>query len=353
MNRFKYGKISMQLFESVILRKLGEKRSEVIVGPNIGFDNGVVRIGDNKVLIVTTDPMSFIPTLGPEDSAWFSVHEIASDLSTSGFSPQYAVFDFNLPPKITDAQFKRYWNSLHVELERLGVAVAAGHTGRFEGCDFTIIGGGMMMSTGPEDSYLTPGMAKPGDKVIVTKGAAIECTGVLARVFPKKISSELGSFLLGKAKEYFYKMSVVREALIAARIGTREKGVTAMHDAAEGGLLSALYEVALASQTGLSVSKSEITISEETKAICKLFKIDPLSTISEGSLVITVKPGKAEELLNALKENGIPASVVGEIKPKKHGIKIKQVDGTESKIHYPIVDPYWKAFWHASKLGWK
>src|SRR5208337_2671895 len=168
----------------------------VIVGPKFGMDNAVVRIAKQKVMVATADPLSYIPALGARDSAWLSVNLIASDLTTSGFQPQYGVFDFNLPPKMTNTQFTNYWVSFHDECRKLGIAIIGGHTGRYQGCDYTIIGGGIMYAIG-----------NVGDEIILTKGAAIETTAVLARSFPKTVKRMLGSKLFNRARSYLSKVS--------------------------------------------------------------------------------------------------------------------------------------------------
>src|SRR5579863_2176362 len=106
------GKISKNFFNQVILANLGAKRNEVVTGPTTGVDNCVIKVGSGEVIVATTDPLSYIPELGPEDSAWLSVNLIASDLSTSGFKPQYIIVDFNLPPSMSGSLFEEYWNAL-------------------------------------------------------------------------------------------------------------------------------------------------------------------------------------------------------------------------------------------------
>ena len=64
------------------------------------------------------------------------------------------------------------------------MAIVAGHTARYDGTDYPMVGGATVMAIGPKDKYITPAMARVGDVVIVTKGAAIEATGLFAATFP-------------------------------------------------------------------------------------------------------------------------------------------------------------------------
>jgi len=345
------GKAGQRILESVIYRSLGASSSRLVVGPAFGLDNSIVRLSRGRVLVATTDPLSYIPSLGPKASAWLSVHLLASDLTTSGFSPQFGLFDFNLPPTLRDASFAKYWRSFHQECKRLGLSIIGGHTGRYPGIDYTIVGGGVVMAIGPEDDYLTSSMARNGDDVVLTKGAAIETTAVLTRAFPGRVRKTLGSTLFDKAWNYLYKVSTVADALAASSIGIRHRGVTAMHDATEGGVIAGLIELTTASGLGLMVDLEQIHVSPETQHLCDLFRIDPQVSLSEGSLIIASRPTKTEEVRAKLSSQRISSTIVGSLTSSFRGCKATTSKGTRS-LRYPDVDPYWKAYSKAIKRGW-
>jgi hydrogenase expression/formation protein HypE len=279
------------------------------------------------------------------------VHLLASDLATSGFAPQYGIFDFNLPPTMGDSEFSKYWGSFHEECSRIGLAIVGGHTGRYQGCDYTIIGGGFLYSIGSENRYLTSSMAEVGDEIIVTKGVAIETTAILTRVFPRKVRKALGSKLFRTAWGYLKKVTTVKDALTAVEVGVREKGVTAMHDATEGGFMAAVMELAAASGLGVEVDLESIPISQETIEICKLFQINPLTSLSEGSLLISCKPDRTTRLLNRLKSEGIRSHVIGRLTPTV-GLAYGTSRRGRIRLEYPTSDPYWAAYWRAVEKRW-
>lgn len=351
-NLSRIGKFSQELMEKIVYQRLGKKRPEVVVGPNHGLDNAVVRVGSNQVLIVTSDPLSFIPELGSRDSAWLSVHLLSSDLSTCGFPPQFIIVNFSLPPHMKDEEFEEYWDAFHRECDKLGIAILGGHTGRFVGSDYTIIGGGVMMTLAPEDRYLASNMARAGDSVIMTKGVAIATTGILARTFPKTIERAYGSSFLKRAQSYFYQFSVVKDALTAASVGLREEGVTAMHDVTEGGLLGAIYELTQASKTGIEIDLPNIIVADEAKRICELFSLDPYMTLSEGTLIITAKEEKAQEVVQALESGEIKARIIGKVMDRKRG-RWTRINGDRERLGKPSADPYWKAYWKARQERWE
>ena len=352
MSENQIGKFELDLIERLVYPRLGAKRSEVIVGPGHGRDNAIARLGCNKVLIATSDPLSVIPELGFKDSARISVQLLASDLATCGFPPQFMIVNLSLPPRMKDEEFEEYWASIHLECKRLGTAIIGGHTGRYVGSDYTVVGGGVMMSIVPEEQFISSTMSKPGDLLVMTKGVAIATTGILARVFPKTIDQAFGTPFLKKAQSYLNRFSVVKDALVASSVGLRERGVNAMHDVTEGGLFGALYEFSEASHVGLEIELDDVIVTEESKRICDLFDLSPYSTLSEGTLLISARPKKAEDVLDALRGEGIESKVIGTIKHFSDGRWIEK-GGMKKRLEKPSTDPYWSAYWKAMKRGWK
>ena len=342
------GKISSGIFSEIIYPQLGRKRDEVLVGPQNGVDVGVTSIGDGKVMVTTTDPVFVVPPYGWERSAWFAVHILASDAVTSGIAPGYMTVDLNLPMTIEREQLEALWGSFHEACDEIGMAIVSGHTGRYEGCNYPMIGGATCISIGSEDAYVVPTMAQVGDKVIVTKGPAIEAAGLFAATFPDRLAEAFGDHFAKSADEIFWDMSVVEDALTAASVGVRDDGITTMHDATECGIWGGLAEIAAASKVGMVIEKGDVVVDERVGRICGFFGIDPMASISEGTLLATCRPHKADEVLKRLADKGIPASIVGECVDESEGTKWFD-GGVEHELVHPQVDPFWAAFGKAAE----
>ncbi|MGD1117935.1 MAG: AIR synthase family protein [Dehalococcoidales bacterium] len=341
------GKISPAIFNSLIFPRLGAKNEHILVGPQHGVDVGIAEIG-GKAVSFTTDPVFIVPEYGLKRAAWFAIHIIASDSVTSGLKPQFLSIDLNLPMAMTKLELEVVWEVIHDECEKMGIAVITGHTARYENCHYPMVGGATILGIGELDEYVTPKFCRAGDKIIVTKGPAIEATGIFVTMFPKIIAKEYGIEFSNKVQQIFYKMSVVEDALTAVSVGVRENGVTAMHDATECGVWGGLYEVAQASCLGLRVEKEKIVMEEGVAEVCRLFGIDPYASISEGTLIIACKPHKADAIVKALARNNIKSSVVGELTPQEKGMVLVE-NGKERKLEHPIVDPFWRAFYGAGE----
>jgi len=337
------GKISPVIFNELIFPRLGARSDKVLVGPQNGVDVGIVEIG-GKAVSFTTDPVFIVPEYGWEKAAWFAIHILASDSATCGLKPRFISIDLNLPMEITKEQLEVMWDTMHRECEKLGISVITGHTARYENCHYPMVGGATVIGIGELDEYVTPKLAKAGDKIIVTKGPAIEATGLFATTFPNLIEKKFGADFSRKAQQIFYKMSVVEDAMTAVSVGVRDNGVTAMHDATECGIWGGLYEIAQAAGLGARIEKEQIVIEDYVTEICDYFGIDPYASISEGTLIITCKEQAAQRVVEALIQKDIKASIMGELTGPEGGIVLVE-GGKEKVLEHPVVDPFWRAYY--------
>ncbi len=335
------GKITRSFFNDHILNHTGHKSDRVIVPPKNGVDVGVISVG-NRVLGITTDPFFLDPVYGWEDASWFAFHIIASDLLTSGILPEFMTVDLNLPLEITDEEIGRMWTVIDSEARNLGTSIITGHTARYANTAYPMVGGATMFGFADPDKYVTTEMAKPGDAVIVTKSAALEAAALISRIFPETVSNRIGSEEYRKCLSFFRRMSTVGESMAAIRYGLRSAGITSMHDATEGGILGALYEIAEASGNGIHVYGNSIPVYGEIRDVCDIFGMDPYRSISEGTLAITISDENSEDFLKYLRRNGIDAEKVGFIKERAYGKKIEW-NGKIGDLGEPGKDPFWKA----------
>jgi hydrogenase maturation factor len=327
------GKVDREFFEEYIYPHLGADREDVRLAPQHGVDFGVIDVGGRAVAL-STDPVFVMPSLGFERAAWFAFHILLSDVAVSGIAPTHLSVDFNLPPEITDEEFETIWTTFDAEARDLGVSIVTGHTARYAGCNYPMVGGATALAVGDHDRLVRPDGARAGDRVVITKGPAIEATGLLSIQFESLMREDLDAGTIEAAQDRFYEMSPVRDALTASAAGS----VSAMHDATECGVYGGLYELARAGGVRLEIEREAIPVRPGVIEACDFFGIDPWSSISEGTLVMTVAPGGVDDVLAALDEEGIPAAAVGTAREGEGVV----VDG--EPIEHPDVDPFWGAF---------
>jgi len=334
------GKLDRVTFDKLILSRLGKKDSSVFIGPQHGVDAAVIDLPGGDVMVIAEDPTFGMPVIMPY-FGWAIVHICASDVAVLGVKPRYMTICLMFPPGTTEGVVDAVWKQVDEECKKLDIAIIGGHTGIYPGMAFPLNGGCTVMGIGKKSQITPASNAKVGDRVLMTKGPAIEAVGLLACQAEASLKNKLGSETVEKAKKYLLQMTVVEDALTAAPMSH------AMHDATEGGLLNGVFEVAAASKTGVTIYEDKIVIPDEIAAVCRSFNIDPLISISEGTLVITAAPENSGKIIEELKKKSINAWDIGEI-TKGERMFIKK-DGEKTVLEPVLVDPFWPAFFSAAE----
>jgi hydrogenase maturation factor len=231
---------------------------------------------------------------------------------------------------MTDEEFETVWNTFDREARNLGVSVVTGHTARYASANYPMVGGATTIAVGDRADLITPDGAEPGDRVIVTKGPAVEAVGILSTLF-EPLMDDVPASVISDAQNRFYEMSPIEDALVAADAGP----VTAMHDATEGGVYGGLFEMARAGDVGIEIETAPIPVRPGVREACEFFDIDPWISISEGTLLLTVDPTGVEDVLDALDDADVPAADAGRV-VEGSGLV---VDG--EAVAHPGEDPYW------------
>lgn len=346
------GKINHSFLDEMIMGSCGYTRKEVSTGPGFGVDVAVVDLPNGLAMAATSDPLSLIPTLGLEESAWLSVHLMANDMATTGFAPMYAQFVLNLPVHLSRQDFKTYWNYIHQFCNNMGTAITGGHTGFIADQHSTIAGGGTFTTIAPKSQVLTSRMAQPSNVILATKQCALTATSILAMSFPKMVKNKLGNETFDKSCSLFYQTSSLKDAIIAAGKIEKHQEITAMHDVTEGGMLGAIYELAVASGTGAIIYNDQIPVGDIQEQVCQLFSIDPRYCVGAGSMIIACEKGKENLVIERLRSENIACVAVGELTNQEAGINLI-ANGNSTGLTYYETDPYWSAFFNALKSGWK
>jgi hydrogenase expression/formation protein HypE len=329
------GKIPYGFFDRVIYPKLGAASENVVIGPQHGVDFGVISVG-GLCLAFSTDPFFIVPSFGFAKAAWFAFHIVFCDVAVSGLMPRYLTIDLNLSPEMKESELEEMWDSIHAEAVKYGVSIITGHTARYIGCTYPMVGGATSIAVGRKRDLRGPKRVRSGDRIVITKGPAVETTGLLAVLFPEKFIAAGGESFQKEAAEVFCQMTVMEDCAIARKF----RGVHVMHDATECGVWGGLYEMARAGGYGLRVEEEAIPVQPVIRKTAELFKFDPFSAISEGTLIACVDKKDAESLIRALRDQGITAAVAGQVVNTAEGMKIIGRAGARD-LEHPRIDPYW------------
>jgi hydrogenase maturation factor len=94
----------------------------------------------------------------------------------------------------------------------------------------------------------------------------------------------------------------------------------------------------------MEIEEEAFVYPDEVRMVCETFGIDPIAAIAEGSLLITARPNRSENVVYRLGSEGIRASIVGKVTDDVETRIIKRRDGSVEQLAIPPQDPFWPAF---------
>ncbi len=312
------------------------RASQLVVGPAIGEDAAVIDQG-NRYLVVTTDPITF----ATERCGWYSVCVNANDIAACGGTPRYYSAAIVLPEGRTRlADVETLFKDIQYACRQLDVLWVGGHTEVSSTVNTVLVAGQMIGDVAPEHLCRSSD-AQVGDALVLVKPAAIEATAIIATEMAEEVVKLHGTERVEKSQNFLFDpgISVVREASLA-----RGFPVHAMHDPTEGGVATGIREICTASNCGVLVEASKILVLPETAALCRQFGIDPIGAISSGTLLLTLPPAAASDLVREYSEAGIHAAVIGGFLPSEDGLQLQGEDGSVAPLPEFVTDELTKLY---------
>lgn len=322
--RFPLGKLPADVLAR-LLQAIAPTDPRVIQGPGIGLDAAVIDMGD-RLLVAKTDPITF----AADSIGWYAVQVNANDIATTGAAPRWFMATLLLPGSLADeAMAERIFDQIHSACTAIGASVVGGHTEITYGLDRPIVVGAILGEV-ERDQLVTPSGARPGDAVLLTKGIAVEGTAIIAR--EKAYELALDSAFLERCRGFLTEpgISVVRDAAVATSAGR----VHAMHDPTEGGLATGLHELAQASGIGLTIEADAVPVYAETTTLCRAIGLDPWGLIASGALLLAVQAEDAQNIIRAMKAQGIRAALIGQATGAEHCVQLRTSNGIRPLPHF-------------------
>ncbi len=283
-----------------------KRTAEVVVPPKLGFDAGAHEIGDDTCMVIATDPCLGVPK---EWFGWFLIHYAASDVAVFGARPKFCTINLLGAPGTRKETFKAIMEQACTAADDLGMTIITGHTGTYEGIP-DLIGTCTAYGFIKREKIITPGGAQPGDSLLCTKPVGLE-TIVNFALTNKPLAAKLfGPERARRLANQIRLQTCVEEALLMAKMS----GVSAMHDATEGGLVAALNEIADASQVGFQLDYDTLPLPLELQKLATHFRLsrtEMLSASSTGTLLAGVSRSRKDRVIDSLANHGFDAKIVG------------------------------------------
>ncbi len=315
----KVGKLDSDLLKKIVFEKITYKSPEVLTRPGIGEDCAVVDFGEYEC-VLSTDPI----TAAVNEIGRLAIHITCNDIASNGIQPLGILLAVMLPVGTTEEDISLMMEQAGQTAEELGVEIIGGHTEITSAVNTPVIVSTAIGKAEKGKSQQAKEM-KPGDFIMMTKSAGMEGTGIIASDFGEQLKEFCTEAEIEEAKSLLNKVSVVKEGVIAGKVGT-----SGMHDITEGGVLGAVWEMCQISGTGCELWADKIPVKKVTKKICSHFGINYLRLISSGCMLIIVPPSHKNQLEEAVQKAGISISCIGRIREKACGILCR--DGENEKL---------------------
>ena len=305
------GKLPADMLQ-VSLGEIVVDDSTLLVGAGVGEDAAAIDIGDDEVLVLASDPI----TLAVDAMACYTVLVNTNDVAAAGATPRWLLSTLLFPPGSSGSEVLALTRDIQRVCSRCGVTLCGGHTEISDAVSRPVVVG-TVAGTAKRSRLVDKKSMQEGDHILLTKGVAIEGTGLIAREFGRLLAERgLSSADVDEAAGFLERIGILEEA----RIATSFSGVSALHDVTEGGLATAVRELGAAGGRRLRLRMERIPVYPLTARICTALDLDPLGLIGSGSLLITCAAAEVDALAAAITGAGIEVSDIGEVLGKGEGI---------------------------------
>ncbi len=297
----KIGKVSESVLRRSILRQLHTKRTEILSGAGVGADCAIFALSDAEMQ-ATCMQESVVTDVS---DVRISVQKCANNLAVSGAIPIAVLITLLLPESVSEQELKAIMAEAEDTCHDLEIQIAGGQTRVTDAVKMPFI-----VVTGygkvPKEDLRTVKEVKPGQDIVLSKWIGMEGTASLAQKSRQRLLERYPAYLVEEAASFDKLISIIPEAATAMK-----SGVCAMHDASEGGIFAALWEMAEGAGVGLTIDLKKLPIRQETVEVCECLGVNPYELLSGGCLIMTTEDGVG--LVAALEAEGVPAVIVGKI----------------------------------------
>lgn len=304
------GKISENVLKRSVLKQIKTKRKEIIHSAGLG-ENCAVFTFPEDMCGVTSIHQTIV---ADKDCARYAIYKATNNLAAAAAEPVAVELALLLPQEFEEQELRAIMEQAEETCQKLHIQLSGGSTKTSKAVSVpiaTATGIGMRSKS----SLCTP--VKPGQDIIVTKWIGLEGTVLLAQKKEQELTQRYPLRFIREAQTYQKCLSVIHEAAIAAKCGA-----SAMHDASEGGIFGALWELGRSAGVGLEVDLKKLPIRQETIEICEFWELNPYELLSGGALVLTADDGAA--MVKAFHQADIPAVVVGKVTDNNDRVVINE-----------------------------
>ena len=239
-------------------------------------------------------------TLAAAATGSLAVYRAVNNISAAGGAADCIMNTIIIDEKSREIRLKEIIKELDRQCQVVGVGIAGGHTTVCPNVNSPVVS-----VTAIGHKLRTHQKAVAGQDIVMTKH--IGMSGIRTVISHKRdeILNVLPEDVINKAFAADEELIIAKEA----QIFIKQNIDGAMHDASEGGIFAALWDMAEAGKVGLDIDFKKIPVRQEIIEICEIFDVNPYELESCGALLMTADNG--HDIIKILSDAGIKASVIG------------------------------------------
>ncbi len=299
------GQLTDELLARLVMPRLGNPALNELL------DSALLPVeGDRTAL--TIDSYVVQPLVFPGgDIGRLAVSGTVNDLAVCGAKPLGIALGLILCEGIEESLLACVMESIALTAKEAGVGVVTGDTkviGRAGQDSMYITTAGVGAVLGRR--RLHPDQVRPGDVVLINGPIADHGLAVmLAREMPQMQSAVRSDV-------------APLSGMIGRLMDRAGDGVVYMRDPTRAGLAGVVVDLAQRTGWHIVLEEEHIPVRPETRHAAEMLGLDPLDVANEGKVVVVVREEKAEEALQALRDdpNGRESRIIGKVEAIEDGI---------------------------------
>jgi hydrogenase maturation factor len=291
------GKVSEITYKRSVRKKLSSDLEGVVPG----VDAAELLLEDITIVMSSNCILKWFP--GCED---YYLQKTINQLYEKRGEPLYLQLEINIPIDLEEKRLGKIVKNFNdaVEKRNMKISVCRTYAGMVEDviAHITVLGN---IKAGLHKLHDRRSV-KPGMEIVMAGSIAVGGTAVISQIYQDKLMKK---FNPGFVKQC---IGLKNETNIEKIVKIVEKNDTiVMHTVSDGGVFSAVWELASSASIGVLVDIKKIPVCQETVEVAELFDYNPYLMDGTGAMLIVCRNGK--ELVNQFIENGVMAAVIGHL----------------------------------------
>lgn len=309
------GKLPENVLKRSVLGRIKVQNKEMWSGAGIGKDCAIFPFSGDEAAACCMQEAVLVRTKAGcgNGEAYMTLADViqkcANNLAAGGAWPDSVLVTLLLPENIQENEIRELMEEGAEKCRELNLDMVGGQTRVTASVNLpaAVVTGVGRAGRGRHNEIA------PGQEVVLSKWIGLQGTAVLAKRHEEKLLERYPAYLVREAQGFDRYLSVLLEADAAWRAGA-----SAMHDASEGGIFGALWELAEGAGVGLDIDLRKLPLRQETVEVCECCNVNPYELMAGGCLVMTANDGFG--LVRALEAAGIPAAAVGKVTAGKERV---------------------------------